>query len=83
MAEKSPNPVVGAPRLELGTSCSQSKRATNCATPRKIVIILYFKADCQARLGAGLAKKNPWPYGIPSSLTTRCSASLSKPSAIT
>ena len=26
--------LVGAPRLELGTSCSQSKRATGCATPR-------------------------------------------------
>ena len=42
--EKSKNPckpkvykdfyVVGVKRLELPTSCSQSRRATNCATPR-------------------------------------------------
>ncbi len=34
---------VGAPRLELGASCSQSRRATNCATPRlcgKLVMVL-------------------------------------------
>ena len=30
--------VVGVKRLELPTSCSQSKRATNCATPRFILI---------------------------------------------
>ena len=28
--------VVGVARLELAASCSQSRRATNCATPRKI-----------------------------------------------
>ena len=27
--------VVGVARLELAASCSQSRRATNCATPRK------------------------------------------------
>gem|GEM_PF-3183817 len=26
--------LVGAPRLELGTSCSQSRHATSCAMPR-------------------------------------------------
>ncbi len=29
------NELVGVPRLELGASCSQSRRATNCATPRQ------------------------------------------------
>ncbi len=28
-------PAVGAARLELAASCSQSRRATNCATPRQ------------------------------------------------
>ena len=27
--------MVGVTRFELATSCSQSTRATNCATPRK------------------------------------------------
>ena len=27
--------MVGVARLELAASCSQSRRATNCATPRK------------------------------------------------
>ena len=29
--------MVGVKRLELPTSCSQSRRATNCATPRYCV----------------------------------------------
>ena len=28
-------PFIGVARLELAASCSQSRRATNCATPRK------------------------------------------------
>ena len=31
--------MVGVKRLELPTSCSQSKRATNCATPRYVLIL--------------------------------------------
>ena len=33
--------VVGVARLELAASCSQSRRATNCATPRKDTVLVY------------------------------------------
>ena len=33
--------VVGATRLELATSASQTPRATNCATPRNTTLLIY------------------------------------------
>ena len=33
--------MVGVQRLELWTSCSQSRRATNCATPRYLVFTAF------------------------------------------
>ncbi len=41
--------VVGVKRLELPTSCSQSRRATNCATPRDIKLYLLFYIDITVR----------------------------------
>ncbi len=41
--------LVGAPRLELGTSCSQSRHATSCAMPRLNgrLIIYDYNRNCQ------------------------------------
>ena len=33
--------MVGVARLELAASCSQSRRATNCATPRHLAARLH------------------------------------------
>ncbi len=39
--------VVGVTGFEPAASCSQSKRATNCATPRLTYIIYYERAKCK------------------------------------
>ena len=49
--------LVEVKRLELPTSCSQSRRATNCATPRKRTAI-YFTVFC-----AG-SQENPAEFGL-------------------
>ena len=48
--------VVGVGRLELPASCSQSRRATNCATPRYAVLARM--SACQ-RGGYGAYTRNP------------------------
>ena len=60
--------LVEVKRLELPTSCSQSRRATNCATPRKRTAI-YFTVFC-----AG-SQENPAEFGL-------CGGSSLFPSAL-
>ena len=48
--------LVGVGRLELPASCSQSRRATNCATPRYTVLARM--SACQ-RGGYGAYTRNP------------------------
>ena len=48
--------LVGVGRLELPASCSQSRRATNCATPRYAVLARM--SACQ-RGGYGAYTRNP------------------------
>ncbi len=51
--------MVGAPRLELGTSCSQSRHATSCAMPRLNgrLIIYDLSRNHQTKFSETLHKK--------------------------
>ena len=51
--------LVGAPRLELGTSCSQSRHATSCAMPRLNgrLIIYDYNRNCQKIISENAAAK--------------------------
>ena len=50
--------VVGVARLELAASCSQSRRATNCATPRNPATQLH-RRNIVYRFLRGSSIRNP------------------------
>ena len=56
--------MVGAARFELATSCSQSKRATNCAMPRCNDITTVSSIPESKRESAAAGQKNMLPIGI-------------------
>ena len=69
--------VVGVKRLELPTSCSQSRRATNCATPRNSVFFVYGKKRKTGTSPSKILSSQPLPCLIlcifsPQSHTSLC-----------
>ena len=50
--------LVGVARLELAASCSQSRRATNCATPRHLAARLH-RQNIVYRFLCGSSIRNP------------------------
>ena len=51
-------PFIGVARLELAASCSQSRRATNCATPRHPAAQLH-RRNIVYRFLCGSSIQNP------------------------
>ena len=49
---------IGVARLELAASCSQSRRATNCATPRRLAARLH-RQNIVYRFLCGSSIRNP------------------------
>ena len=49
---------IGVARLELAASCSQSRRATNCATPRHLAARLH-RQNIVYRFLRGSSIQNP------------------------